>query len=279
MPQSKDKKLVVWQLALSLHDLFDELHREGFREIHSPGFQLRAAELLNRLQAAVPLKYALASLVCHSPEEQEKFYRVFDGFITRYKPAAGEQPPPERTDDIPKPPERMDTPVSLPPMPGQSSGILPERSAERMPDLAAAARSGPVTIELRFRDDGFRPWNLPELEPALRPFREKEWADSTDWDIPASIQKTMREGGVPNFVRKQKRRAPQYLFLIQQKSVRDHLAAFYADLVKELLRRDVDADFYFYGDEPTRCWRDRRVPSSFTTLDRLFLPIKTADSS
>ncbi|MDO8368073.1 MAG: tetratricopeptide repeat protein [Saprospiraceae bacterium] len=269
MPQSQNKKGVVGQLALSLHDLFDELFQEGFREIYSPRFQLRAAELLNHLQADASLKYALASLICHSAEDQEKFYRVFDAFLARHKPSVGELPPlpvPEAS----KPSQITDAPDTPSTISAPQGGILPDHEGERVPDLAAAARSGPITIELRFRDDGFRPWNLPELEPALRPFREKEWASSEDWDIPASIQKTIRGGGVPNFVRKQKRCAPQYLFLIQQKSVRDHLAAFYADLVKELLRRDVDADFYFYGDEPTRCWRDRRSPASFTTLDRLY---------
>ncbi len=265
---AKSNTLSAWRLITSLPTLFDELQREGFREVNSPRLQLRATALLSHITGEDSLKYSLAALICHSEEEQRKFYQVFEAFVARHQPTEGKAlPKPKRNEKAPDI-TATDAPSSIPPPP--TGNILPGGRGEHLPDLAPTARSGPITVELRFRDDGFRPWNLPELEPALRPLREKEWSEAQEWDIPISIRKTMRGGGVPHFVRKQKRTAPQYLFLILQKSVRDHLAAFYADLVKEMLRRDIDADFYFFGDVPIRCWRDRRLPSTYTTLDRLY---------
>ncbi|MFN0034247.1 MAG: hypothetical protein ACKVUS_04215, partial [Saprospiraceae bacterium] len=261
-------------LPVLLGSLLSELQREGFREARTARSQLRIAEMLNRVGSeplgATDLKYGLAALLCHSAEEQEKFYRVFEAIVLRQKTFLDDQiflPPPlleEKPKPIPEEPPseiaRITPPITPP----------PNRTETQVPNHAVADRRGPITIELRFRDDGFRPWNLPELEPALRPLREKEWAESEDWDLPASIRKIMRSGGVPHFVRRQKRRAPQYLFLIEQKSVRDHLAALYADLVQELVRRDVDAAFYFYDRTPHRCWKNRRAPSTHTTLDRIY---------
>lgn len=255
------------RLVLLLDALLDELASEGFPRAGIP-LRLRIAELLNRFSkkrwpTVDTFKYQLAALCCHSAVEQEKFYQIFEAFVARHE-VGGEE-------------------LAVVATPG---ALLPEKetankAVEKLGDarsaplvslpssLPATARNGPIALELTFYDDGFRPWNLPELEPIVRAWREKEWTLAEDWDIPASIRRTIRAGGVPHFTRRRRRKAPLYLFLIEQQSPRDHLAALYADLVLELQRRDVDADYYFYGDEPHHCWKDRRNPAGYVTIEQL----------
>ncbi len=260
------------RLALLLDELLEELAKEGFPRAGIT-LRLHLAQLLGGLSDRVlptpeHLKYQLAALCCHSAEEQAKFYRLFDEFVLRNQVENAEPEPPTVLPTV-GPPEKPEEikPDANPII----NDILQQPPVNRPATLPPTARSGPIALELTFYDDGFRPWNLPEIEPIVRAWREKEWTIAEEWDIPASIRRTIRAGGLPQFSRRRRRKAPQYLFLIEQKSPRDHLAALFADLVLELQRRDVDADYYFYGygTELHHCWKDRRNPASYVTIEQL----------
>lgn len=260
------------RLVAPLDQFLDELVSAGFaRDRVGIPLRLRLMDLFNFLPSdATPeqLKYKLSALICQSAVEQTKFYGIFDTFIARFQ-WQPDVPFPEIPNDptkvAPVPPPPPVTPTQRPPL----STKQDDNTGRHKTDTIKAARSGPITVELHFRDDGYRPWSLPELEAVVRPLREKEPSGAEEWDIPQSIRQTIRAGGAPQFARRRRRSAPQYLFLIEQKSTRDHLAGFYADLVSELSRRDLDAEFYFYDGVPRQCWKDRRDPATITTIEQL----------
>jgi len=270
VPEQPNISPTEQQIVLRLDALLDELVSAGFaRDRVGTPMRLRLLALLNQLPVETlpeQLKFKISALVCQSEAEQAKFYGIFDTFLSRFLPDADQEPisPVEKKAETPES-KTPETPNPESPKPATKE---PLKGSHRT-DAVKAARSGPITVELHFRDDGYRPWNLPELEAVVRPMREKELTGAEEWDIPNTIKKTIEAGGAPHFARRRRKKAPQYLFLIEQKSVRDHLAGFYADLATELQRRDLDVEYYFYDRFPQKCWKERRDPASYTTIDRL----------
>ena len=243
--------------------LLDELAAQGFY------FGVDSHLRLNRwlaLQAArketgsvEKLKFSLAALLCQSDEQFQIFIETFDRL---YVEAQAELPP------VP----------GLKPMENGGLEPLPEEAVE-MPELpvttpielpkVASSRRGPIRIELDFPSNPLRVWNLERMDQAVQPLREKEWTDTLDWDIPASIRQTIRAGGIPQFIFKKRKQAPSYLVLIEELGPRDHLARFYRELVLEMNRRDIDAEYFFYERSPHFCWKDRTDARSRTPIERL----------
>jgi chitosanase len=212
------------------------------------------------------LKFRLAPLLCRSAEQQELFYNAFEAFIQKKQTQEleAEHLVAARasflTEDLNKPEEiEEDKTATIAP-------IRPERKAQ---PAKTKGRSGPIRIELAFPYNPVRIWNTAPMSQALRPLLEKEWSSTTEWDIPLSIRATIQNGGNPTFISRRRKVAPQYLVLIDQRSTRDHLAGLYAELALEWRRRDMDIEWFFYNFTPYRCWRDRRVPSSYTHIQRL----------
>lgn len=269
MPDSRNISAPSNQgFVLPLEPLLDELQQAGFaRDRLGYVTRMRVQELLNHLSgqlAPEALKFKLAALICQSEEEQQTFYEIFDGLVSRFYIAEIQEVKQEKSE---KKPERPQPEKPVIPDKPETTPVAPK--PEKRQESIKAGRSGPIAIELKFRDDGYRPWNLAGMEAVVRPLREKEPVGAEEWDIPKTIDQTIRSGGVPQFRRKRRKQAPQYLLLIEQKSARDHLAGLYADLAQELARRDVDADWYFYSRVPEQCWKDRRDPASYTNIERL----------
>ncbi|MEO6759395.1 MAG: response regulator [Saprospiraceae bacterium] len=213
------------------------------------------------------LRYQLAALFSHSAEEQALFYQIFDDFTRPFFENSNEG---QGGTPLVAPKEK---PIAPPPPPSPTLSVAPTQPANT-PDspvktTTTAGRSGPIRLELSFPANPLRIWNTAEMDLAIRPLLEKEWAPAQEWDIAASILRTIRAGGIPTFERRRRKRPPQYLFLIDQKSPRDHLAGFYAELALEFNRRDITAEYFFYDTIPDRCWKDRRDPGTFTTIENL----------
>ncbi len=210
------------------------------------------------------LRYQLAALISHSAEEQASFYRVFDDFTGQYTSRSA----PTATPELPVEPQTEPVLPVAPvlPEPATTVSTPPAQTPKPVP---TAGRSGPIRVELNFPANPLRIWNTTELDQAARPLREKEWTLVQEWDVQASILRTIRAGGIPTFEMRLRKKPPQYLLLIDQKSPRDHLAGLYADLAIELNRRDITAEFFFYDSIPYRCWKDRRDPRTATTIENL----------
>lgn len=211
------------------------------------------------------LKYQLAALLCHDAAGQEQFYTLFDQHLAPFLSGTSEKKPGESGEK-----RGAGTTTGTPGQEQEQPESAPAGAGARSTQpVLTEGKSGPVRVELKFPTSDLRIWNLAEMDQAVRPLREKEWATVLEWDIPATIRSTIRAGGMPTFELRRRKRAPQYLMLIDQRGPRDHLAGLYAELAAELNRRDVDTVHYFYDRSPRRCWKDRRDYGTYTTIEYL----------
>ncbi len=209
------------------------------------------------------LKAQLSALLCRSAEQQELFGQVFDTFLPKgIKPLVndgGTKPLEERrTDPTPTPPIKSDD--------KKRSTSIPERPFS---PPNPSEKLAPVLPLLNFPEEPLRVWNLTEMGPAMTPLQEKVWTDSTEWDVPGTIRAITRAGGFPKLVFKKRKQAPRYLALIEQQSPRDHLAGYAAELVKEINRRDLEAEFYFFDKNPGHCWKEQREQQTHINIELL----------
>lgn len=207
-------------------------------------------------------KYSLAALLCQSEEQQQVFYEVFKKHYEKEEPAD-------------------DSPVTPPPSPKPTTEESQTDAAEKVVPLPGggtekpviqqvnSSRKGPIRLQLTFPPDPMRVWNLTGMDAAMQPLREKEWTETFDWDIPASIHQTIRSGGIPQFVFQRRKKAPAYVVLIEQQSPKDHLAAFFEEMVREMNRRDLDAEVYFYQGLPDFCWKSRQDMRARIPIERI----------
>ena len=256
-------------LFLPLEELLNRLSAQGF--YLGVDTHLRLQNFLQRFigrpdGTLETLGFQLAALLSHSAEQQDLFHRIFSEFsgeYTKRTESTAETPLPEEIPDVTPPP-----PPLSPENGSARTSTVPPPDTTSQP-VATNGRSGPIRVELNFPANPLRIWNTSELDQAVRPLREKEWTPIQEWDVQASILRTIRSGGIPTFQMRLRKKPPQYLLLIDQKSPRDHLAGLYAELAIELNRRDITAEYFFYDSIPYRCWKDRRDPRSVTTIENL----------
>lgn len=207
------------------------------------------------------LKHQLSALLCKSADEQQRFSEVFEAYFPDF-----ENPEWRTEEDFSAPVlQKEDRPENLP----DERGLAPALPGKKLKPRKISFRQGPILPPLAFPENPLRVWNLSRMSRALIPLQEKIWMDTAEWDIPATIRQTIRSGGFPNLKFRKKKRAPRYLALIEQWHPRDHLAGFAADLMIEMNRRDLETDFYFYANNPARCWKNLNDPRSHVYLEYL----------
>lgn len=255
-------------LHFPLDDLLDALVSNGFYLGVDTHLRLQRyldwfVRKTNREPAT--LKYQLAALLCSNEADQQRFYTLFDQKLAHFiAQKQGTTASEKNADSVEGQKNKTEKAEKAEPKATPATS----RAQTTQPTLTEG-KSGPVRVELKFPSNDLRIWNLSEIDQAVRPLREKEWATVLEWDIPATIRSTIRAGGMPTFELRRRKRAPQYLLLIDQRGPRDHLAGLYAELAIELNRRDVDAEHYFYDRIPSRCWKDRRDYGSYTSIESL----------
>lgn len=206
------------------------------------------------------VKHQLAALICRSAEDQELFYQIIDAYLIDPDTVEWQEglSLPSEEQEI-KPPEPPPTPEP------KKNGTTTMPPPGKLPDY----NTGPILPVLSFPENILRVWNLPQMSPALIPLKEKIWMDTTEWDIPSSIRRTIRAGGIPQIIYRKRKRTPRYLALIEQMGPRDHVAGLAAELVREINRRDLETDYYFYTSSPAKCWKNLPDRSTHLYLDRL----------
>jgi hypothetical protein len=128
---------------------------------------------------------------------------------------------------------------------------------------------GPIRIDLEIEASGWPKFDDPMQEEALIALRARQMGPGETLDIPSTLEATITSGGIPDFHYLADGRAPHYLFLIEEKSKRDHLALYFAAWVKEMGNRDITAECYFYRRSPKKCWRDFSDRDSHRSLGQL----------
>jgi ribosomal protein S1 len=264
--------------AFPMQKLIDYLSDEGFPvnniEIRIKIYQFVRALRYPGLVRFAKLRLKLSALICKSKEDQKRFCAVFNRFARQYLPnqkeakkrsARGDSRPP-RTDRSTRPDQHFDpsyTADDVPVPPSGESPLVP------VPPLHAA-RKEPLSIQIILPENPESIWEWSEIAPIARMLREKEITPVEELDIPATIYKTIRSGGSPQFIRRHRKRWQDYLFLIEQRSEKDHLAAYYAELVVALQRMDINADYFFFNHVPSQFWKERCHTDSYLPIEKLY---------
>ena len=132
----------------------------------------------------------------------------------------------------------------------------------------ARGRKPPFTWPVRVAAPKIREFHSQPLYAAARALRRRQAADTERLDLAATLQATIRAGGLPRLVYRRGSRVPEYLVLIDCASPRDHQAALFDQLAVALEREGVFVVRYFYRVDPRVCW-DERVSRPLTELRRL----------
>ena len=137
--------------------------------------------------------------------------------------------------------------------------LLIERARKRRPPFSWPVHVGAPKI---------REFHSQSLFDAARAMRRRQAADTEHLDLLATLQATIRGGGMPRLVYRRGSRVPEYLILIDCASPRDHQAAYFDHLAGALEREGVFISRYFFRGDPRICWNERAT-SSLADLRRL----------
>lgn len=272
--------------AFPVQKLTDHLRDEGF-SVNGVETLLKIHQFVHRISSHrlirfSKLRFQIGALVCKNKEEQQRFCAVFNNFVKWYVPNAkkkNKRPPrssyPGRPPRPTRPPH-SDTHATVP-----TPDTLEYEAAGAADPLKAtapltaeqqihAARQEPVCIQIVLPQNTESIWDWASVEPLARVLREKETTLVEEVDIPATIYKTIRSGGSPQFVQRHRKKWQDYLFLIEQHSEKDHLAAYYTELVVALQRMDINAEYFYFNHTPAFVWKERRKTSACIPVEHLF---------
>lgn len=97
-----------------------------------------------------------------------------------------------------------------------------------------------------------------------RLMKGREVGDVRRLDVPRSILATIRALGDPVFEYRLDRRVTEYLFLVERRSERDHLALYVHGMIQALERDGVLVEVFEHDGDPRYCWKPGssvRVPT------------------
>lgn len=92
----------------------------------------------------------------------------------------------------------------------------------------------------------------PTFFREIQPLRQPIAVESLEIDVPASIDRTVANGGAPEPIYALRRISPDYRVLIDARGVDDHLASYAEQFVRELERASVNLSTYWYDRNPQR---------------------------
>jgi len=114
---------------------------------------------------------------------------------------------------------------------------------------------GPFEWPLRVEPPPLGPSVQRAAQSASGELARRLAADTEELDIPATLYETARQAGfpLPRFIHRYA--APEYLFVIEEQSPADHLAAWFDTVAVTLEKRGVRIDRYHYRHTPRVCFR------------------------
>ena len=93
-----------------------------------------------------------------------------------------------------------------------------------------------------------------DLSRTAQRLRQHKWIASNQLDIIATVEKTLRAGGLLRPVAGKMRSRPQYLVLIDRTTFNDHQAQWVNSLLDKIVADDVLVTRYYFDADPRRCY-------------------------
>jgi hypothetical protein len=133
--------------------------------------------------------------------------------------------------------------------------------------LRRQVRHAQSMVRLLLRGSGPTPFKMDMVQRAIQQLRRPRWVDSEDLAIDATLNATILNAGLFTPVRAPRRMAPEYLVLIDRRSIDDHVAAHADSLVAEFRQALLYVDCYYFNGDPRRVAQSPGAPS--VSLDEL----------
>jgi len=108
------------------------------------------------------------------------------------------------------------------------------------------------------------------IRQIARLLRRRRSANSQMVDVGRTVSATIRALGFPEFEYLAATARPEYLFLVDRQSPRDHLAVLFAQIAEALEHEGVIATTLFYIDDPSICWDGEGESISLSDLKARF---------
>lgn len=128
-------------------------------------------------------------------------------------------------------------------------------------DLAAAAEQfkavdkGPYFIPFRPQEGFIRVER--ELYRLADVLRMRQEGIRKNLDVPASVRRTIADGGFPQLFSRADSVPTEYLFLIDEQAYGSHQSNLYRFFVNFLQRREVLGEVFYFKSQPVRFWNDQ----------------------
>lgn len=87
--------------------------------------------------------------------------------------------------------------------------------------------------------------------------RSREAGERSRINMPATIKATARGGGFPSLRFRPFTRPTEYLILIDQQTKQGHQSQLFEYIFQHFVRKEVQAERFFFDGRPTTCWNDR----------------------
>ena len=134
---------------------------------------------------------------------------------------------------------------------------------------SSKSRGPPMSQELVIDRPEWKLFDSEAYDTAMLKLRERKEGETEELDLPETLQATLDAGGLPAFVWKNREQAPQYLFLIEEKSHEDQLARYFEEWVSKLNDRDISAEYFFFDQDLYYVWKDRSRQDTEVELGRI----------
>ncbi len=136
-------------------------------------------------------------------------------------------------------------------------------------DASQATLGPPLSQQLQIEPPEAKRFAGDTYDQAFVDLRRRAPGEGLELNLPLTLDATIRQGDVPDLRYTAPPVSSQYLVLIDRASYGDHLARYFADMVREMNQRDISAEVYFFQEHPRLCLRQFTEPESEVSLARL----------
>lgn len=118
---------------------------------------------------------------------------------------------------------------------------------------------GPYSFHLKAPAD-IQLYDQHILRETARQLRRRRESEDAVFDIPATVEATVVQGGYPQFQYRSGSQPAEYLVLIDRVCHRDHQAHLFTYITQLLAREDILLDVYYYQRNPDLFWKKVDAP-------------------
>ncbi|MEZ4687261.1 MAG: PKD domain-containing protein [Bacteroidia bacterium] len=142
---------------------------------------------------------------------------------------------------------------------GLASFVLYRQNKKMVARRSPRPVKGPYTFQLQ-APGHFELYDQEILRETARQLRRRRENEDAVFDIQATVEATVTEGGYPSLRYRSGSQPAEYLILIDRVCQRDHQARFFTYICKLLAREDILLDIYYYQRNPDLFWKNVEAP-------------------